>query len=1411
MRRISRYIRRFGADQYHKDLRKRSLRLESLEQRQMLSISPAGGIFCMNYSLQSELSGNALNGAYQDEGKLLTVVMDIAPEHGELYLDASGDFTYRPQNGYIGVDEFTCIVSTADQSESQTATVVLQVLPDIGVESSDSTTVSDDAMENLNIFVDNINQDESVDGGDILALCTPSVEPTQMFSPYQAAEWITHPGYAEMTTSWSIPIQAFSEIADNQSDGAGLVDVTRNLVSQRNDSGEWVYTERISCVWSFQTTEHAWSGEYVVCAEAFSTETMESFYVSTLLTSTETSLTPGNNAEDVLTVINEQKYTIVTYCRSKDSEDATGRRIETSSRRVRNSIGTNTDPNDAMPTPEDALTISTLFTVTRLNYLKDTALNEKIQTQLDDEHTMSNEWICTGIQQTSGSDLTRSTMTILDAERPLTLQDYVTLETLQSSCVADAGSESSEQVPTTQTVATHRFNIDSVFQNGQWDSVETDVYTNESVLENTYTTSEGSNETITQSDTQSETHIRSLVAGVLTAGSIQFSGNSTQIRESSHSGVYTTNEQSTVNGVLKTRVGTGNWKEQTYYSYQDSYDYIQIFVNNTWTLSEGTASTHVVEKSKFQDTASGSYTNTTLNGPGNEDDVVISGHWDKSLDESNSSDRTVTSIVNSCVWIDSGVETFAESGNAYTNETVDEATYTRTISGGSVTGFIGSYEGKSHQYYFNGERTLVANAGVQSWNLTNGTGWDAKSESSGNSYDGDGSYTITGGSGTGSSQESWNIGGEVTECGRIGNGEGVYTEWSPSNGAWQAINVQSVFYNTEQIDYQDISDGMYTDGTMCGTIGVRDTDYIYRWDAYISNDENQNILTGKAIETANFQLTNASCATGCFSSSYTGCSGYMTGQISSTRDDSDTSQFYQQTYIEFSLVEEASGASCCCGGGSSPPTYSWQYDSGTLVEHFSREVRTRQYTTEPQPLSSGCGNPDITSYTKAYDETDSWAYKTDERWEIVPTGSSLQQNSSANRTDLWSITNGVRTEEYGSQRSSTDISSGTGCCTYDYQTVRGTFDTSCTNSFDRTVSTTMTYTPESGKWLTTYGGIGHESFGREYTFSGEFDPNAGCYPSSYSGCITCEDTESYHTDRVLTYAKPSEEQNASTRTILNGPTSNPNSGCYGGFSAPGTWNSYGWTITGTGKGEISQSSWTVHNNPKNWTGTQFGTSMTGSESNKSENYWIYTILFTEEKSVSGNWKYTDTDCGGSGYFWSEKCIESTDNVYSHSVKQGLATLNGNKDYTESLTESNWYDIGCTVNASGQIVFNLSGYGSQTQTIDYSYSGCTGETTFTNGTVSLNESGVVHSSQERLVDWTYDASGFDADVTTTKETNGNHSFTYDYNYSSSCNGYANTFNQDWSENSSWSNERTFLHTFSNATWNVLWADRFTSYE
>lgn len=80
---------------------------------------------------QSELIGNALNGAYHDEGKTLTVSLDSAPEDGALTLDEDGAFVYRPEEGFVGFDEFTCVVSTVDGQESQMATVVVNVLPGI--------------------------------------------------------------------------------------------------------------------------------------------------------------------------------------------------------------------------------------------------------------------------------------------------------------------------------------------------------------------------------------------------------------------------------------------------------------------------------------------------------------------------------------------------------------------------------------------------------------------------------------------------------------------------------------------------------------------------------------------------------------------------------------------------------------------------------------------------------------------------------------------------------------------------------------------------------------------------------------------------------------------------------------------------------------------------------------------------------------------------------------------------------------------------------------------------------------------------------------------------------------------------------------------------------------------------------
>ncbi|MCH2199474.1 MAG: Ig-like domain-containing protein [Flavobacteriales bacterium] len=67
-------------------------------------------IFVM--SVNGTLQGSVSLNDFDPEGDMLTVaaVPILAPEHGEVTLNAAGDFTYEPDAGFEGVDEFTYMV-----------------------------------------------------------------------------------------------------------------------------------------------------------------------------------------------------------------------------------------------------------------------------------------------------------------------------------------------------------------------------------------------------------------------------------------------------------------------------------------------------------------------------------------------------------------------------------------------------------------------------------------------------------------------------------------------------------------------------------------------------------------------------------------------------------------------------------------------------------------------------------------------------------------------------------------------------------------------------------------------------------------------------------------------------------------------------------------------------------------------------------------------------------------------------------------------------------------------------------------------------------------------------------------------------------------------------------------------------
>ena len=1349
--------------------RKRSLRFESLEYRQLLSISPAGGFWSMTFGEQHELGGNALNGAWHDEGKTLTIAVDSAPMNGGLYLSATGgDFVYHPNPGFVGVDEFTCLVQTSDRSESQIATVVVHVLPQLTAE-SEGTVASVDRL--TGVFQD-ISTQSSISGSDVLAACLPDASPTEMMSP-----WGT--GTFSINTSDDFVLQRFSEITDDERLGEGLMSVNRRTDSIEDESGNRTFTERVACNFSFATGDDHYFGEYIVRTESVFTDSVESFVVSTTMVISRSSISDDNSPS----VVHSQSSRIITFHHDTISDVFSGHEIQTDGRR--------TGMFPEIGEQNTGLDYSTLFTVFRMNWLNDPALNAVIREQLGDENTLSSEWIQVGTRQTSGSEVAHSFTATLEAERPLTLQAFVTMQAMAARGAANSV-ENTTELPQ-QTVDTHRFNIDAIFQDGHWRSVETGTRSSESTLE--YAVSGGVSETYTEIGTRSESYTHITVDDQLQVGEILHTGKSFQSRQSSHSGTYPISETSTTSGVTLTRTGTGKWSELSSYSYQDEYSYVESFWGYKWSLDRGESWTNVVDHSTFSEERSGEYTKIVPNGSGSN---TIAGYWGESVSTVNEANRTVESTVTDGEWVDSGTELFLENGSSKTHTTIDDASYTRSVTGGTLTGKVGTFEEKSRIYKFEGTRALEG----QTWVLSDGDGWEMTDQSSGPSYDGEGSYTITGSSGSGSTQKTWNIAGNIVESGRIGSGSGMYTEWTPSEGVWAATSVIPTHVNTEQVRFSDTSNGTYTDRGMTGTVAARNSEYSYDWKMHIGHDDTQNELFGKAIENSRFNLDNESNATGCLTESYYSGYLYVSGNLPYTHDDSDISHYEQESHIEFSL-DKSTGTS---------PVYSWKYGSGTLTESFNRTVSTQRKTEGAQSLTPSYGS-NISAMSVEYDKMDSWSYRTDERWEIVPGSSSLPVSNHDDRSDVWNPAKATRVETFHHKYSQTETSCGTGCSTYNGYQVTGTFDCSCTDGSGRTITTTTSYVPETNKWRSEYAGIGNESFGRTYHFNGLY---SSCFPGSACVEIVSNESESFRTDRVLTYTKTATEWTATNRTISNGPTVGPSTGCYGSFPSPGIWDSYGWDVSGTGCGEISRTDMKLYGQqPKVWSGTQDGHGIIGTETNQNRSYYDYTFRFTEEKPVSsGSWRYTSVTDGGRGYSWANKEIVSENNAYQRNINQGLAALHGVNHYTESLVEGNYYKISFAVNASGQIVQEMDGTGVQTLSKKLQYNGSTGNVTSggagSTTTVNLTESGEVTSSSKRFVEWKYRNGTFSADAETKTDTSGSQNFSYKYEYSYQCNSYWSNTTNKWLENSSWSNEKTQNHTFSNATWSLLWADRYTSY-
>ncbi len=142
-----------GRHAKHGSRRPRRLGAESLERRQLMSVSPilpdaaalsAAGVVRQDYEVSAgiaapvatddayavnghqQLGANVLANDVYAEGTSVSVALQGAPSHGALNLGADGLFTYVPDRNFDGIDTFTYQFNDG-QADSNVATVSIQV------------------------------------------------------------------------------------------------------------------------------------------------------------------------------------------------------------------------------------------------------------------------------------------------------------------------------------------------------------------------------------------------------------------------------------------------------------------------------------------------------------------------------------------------------------------------------------------------------------------------------------------------------------------------------------------------------------------------------------------------------------------------------------------------------------------------------------------------------------------------------------------------------------------------------------------------------------------------------------------------------------------------------------------------------------------------------------------------------------------------------------------------------------------------------------------------------------------------------------------------------------------------------------------------------------------------------------
>ena len=113
-----------------------------------------------NGTLEVPVASGVLANDRDADGDTLSATLTLAPANGSLTLNANGSFTYRPVDGFTGVDSFAYVASDGQLSAAATlATITVNAVPEAAIQRV--STASDGTQGNSDSFVPSLSADGS--------------------------------------------------------------------------------------------------------------------------------------------------------------------------------------------------------------------------------------------------------------------------------------------------------------------------------------------------------------------------------------------------------------------------------------------------------------------------------------------------------------------------------------------------------------------------------------------------------------------------------------------------------------------------------------------------------------------------------------------------------------------------------------------------------------------------------------------------------------------------------------------------------------------------------------------------------------------------------------------------------------------------------------------------------------------------------------------------------------------------------------------------------------------------------------------------------------------------------------------------------------------------------------------------